>query len=138
MNEVGNQNFVKNSDENENISYVDKVEITTVIDNYLDVFLPDTTNVKRWGPPDSVPGNRVAYMTSPPLMAEHGLSLFIKVYKGGETQVFLFDAGFTEKGVPSNLKKLGIDISEINSIIISHGNRFRKNTFDGCQYSLSL
>lgn len=103
------------------ISEVDKVEITTVIDNYIDVFLPDSDIIKRWGPPDSVPGSRVAYTTSPPLMAEHGLSFLIRTYQQDQGQVFLFDAGFTEEGVPSNLEKLGIGISEIDSIIVSHG-----------------
>lgn len=103
------------------VDVVDKVIITTLIDNYVDVFLPGTDSIERWGPPDLVPGETVSYGTSPPLMAEHGLSLLIEAYQGNQAQSFLFDAGFTKEGVPHNLGKLGIDISEISSIIISHG-----------------
>ena len=103
------------------VDVVDKVVITTLIDNYIDVFLPDSDNIKRWGLPGLVPGERVAYSTSPPLMAEHGFSLLIETYQGNQAQVFLFDAGFTEEGVPNNLGKLGIQVSDINSIIVSHG-----------------
>ncbi len=120
----GDTDLLKSTQAYENdkgISWVDKVEITTVIDNYIDVFLPSSDIIRRWGPPNSCPGSRVAYTTSPPLMAEHGLSLLVKTYQGDQSQVFLFDAGFTEEGVPNNLEKLGIGIGEIDSIIVSHG-----------------
>lgn len=103
------------------VDVVDKVVITTLMDNYIDVFLPDEDNVKRWGLPSLVPGTGVVYGSTPPLMAEHGLALLIETYRGNQKHVFLFDAGFTEEGVPNNLAKIGIQVSEINSIIVSHG-----------------
>lgn len=103
------------------VDVVDKVVITTLIDNYVDVFLPSTDSAQRWGPPDMAPGKSASYGTPAPLFSEHGLSLLIETYQGNKGQSFLFDAGFTEQGVPYNLAKLGIDLTEINSIIVSHG-----------------
>lgn len=50
------------------------------------------------------------------LLAEHGLSVYFK-YNG---QQYLFDTGQGEVLV-SNAIKLGIDLSEINTVFLSHG-----------------
>jgi 7,8-dihydropterin-6-yl-methyl-4-(beta-D-ribofuranosyl)aminobenzene 5'-phosphate synthase len=100
---------------------VDRVIITTLIDNYVDVFIPGTKNVERWGPPELVQGATVSYATTPPLIAEHGLSLLIETFREDQKQTYLFDAGFTKDGVPHNIEKLGVDLNKISSIVISHG-----------------
>mgnify|MGYP005630839271 FL=1 len=100
---------------------VDRVIITTLIDNYVDVFIPGTKNVERWGPPELVQGATVSYATTPPLIAEHGLSLLIETFREDQKQTYLFDAGFTKYGVPHNIEKLGVDLNKISSIVISHG-----------------
>ena len=100
---------------------VDRVIITTLIDNYVDVFIPGTKNIERWGPPELVPGATVSYATTPPLIAEHGLSLLIETFREDQKQTYLFDAGFTKDGVPHNIEKLGVDLNKISSIVISHG-----------------
>jgi 7,8-dihydropterin-6-yl-methyl-4-(beta-D-ribofuranosyl)aminobenzene 5'-phosphate synthase len=87
----------------------DGVEITTVIDNYTDGLLETTEVAKR------------ALTISQPLLAEHGLSMLIKVLRGSEEHTILFDAGWSNIGVPFNLKLLGIDVNEIEAIVLSHG-----------------
>ncbi len=99
----------------------DRVEMTTVMDNYTDVFLVESDVVRRWGPPDMVPGKTAAFGAPPPLLAEHGFSLFVEVFKGEERLAILFDTGFTDVGVPHNLDKLGIDTGDIDAIVFSHG-----------------
>ena len=99
----------------------DRVVLTTVMDNYSDVFLISSKVAGRWGPPDMVPGKSATYGHPAPLLAEHGFSLLIKAYKGDQVHTMLFDAGFTEMGVPHNLKKLGININTIELIVVSHG-----------------
>ena len=55
---------------------VDCVEITTLVDNYVDLLLPSTDIIKR--PPLSKEGK----VASDTFLAEHGLSLLITVYQG--------------------------------------------------------
>lgn len=55
-------------------------------------------------------------VTSPELLAEHGLSIFID---SGDKKL-LFDTG--QSGLfMQNAQKLGVDIGEIDAVIISHG-----------------
>lgn len=55
-------------------------------------------------------------VTAPELTAEHGLSLYIDT----GTKKLLFDTGQSGLFI-QNAEKLGIDISEIDSLILSHG-----------------
>jgi 7,8-dihydropterin-6-yl-methyl-4-(beta-D-ribofuranosyl)aminobenzene 5'-phosphate synthase len=93
---------------------VDRVEITTLVDNVVDVLLESSDNVKR-APRvrDGVP--------APPLLAEHGFSAVIRVTDGGETHTILLDAGLSETTMLINADRLGTDFSEVEAVVISHG-----------------
>lgn len=103
------------------IGRVDRLTITTIMDNYVDVFLPSTEMTKRWGPPDMVPCKSASHGKPAPLWAEHGLSLLIEAEHEGLVHRILFDTGFTDDGVPHNLNRLGIDTKGIDFIVVSHG-----------------
>jgi 7,8-dihydropterin-6-yl-methyl-4-(beta-D-ribofuranosyl)aminobenzene 5'-phosphate synthase len=103
------------------IGEADRVVITTVMDNYTDVFLVESEIAKRWGPPDMVPDKPATAGYPFPLLAEHGFSLLVQGFKGDQVTTILFDTGFTEIGVPYNLKRLGIDINDVDAIVFSHG-----------------
>lgn len=92
----------------------DKVEITVLMDNYTDLFLPGTDRVQRV---PLVKGDQLAN----PLLAEHGLSLFVKAHHGKECHSVLLDAGWSRVGVPYNLQALEIDPQEIEAGVASHG-----------------
>ena len=94
---------------------VDRVEILTVIDNYVDVLLTNTEVITR--PPLAKTGT----IPSDTLLAEHGLSLLVTVYEGEEKHTMLFDTGYTKIGVPHNLNQLGVDLGEVEAIALSHG-----------------
>lgn len=94
---------------------VDGVEITTLIDNYVDLLLPSTDIMKR--PPISKEGK----VQSDTFLAEHGLSLLVTVSHGEEKHTILLDTGYTKVGVLHNMELLGIKIEEIETIVISHG-----------------
>jgi len=93
----------------------ERVEITTLIDNYIDLLLPPTDIITR--PPLAKGGNILADT----LLAEHGLSLLVTVYNGEKKNTILFDTGYTRVGVLHNMEKLGIDTEDIEAIVISHG-----------------
>jgi len=93
----------------------DRVEILTLIDNYIDLLLPPTDIVTR--PPLANKGGILADT----LLAEHGLSLLITVYQGEAKHTILLDTGYTKVGVPHNMERLGINAGDIEAIVISHG-----------------
>jgi len=103
--------------ENKSVSLmeVDRVEILTLIDNYIDLLLPATDIVTR--PPLANEGGILADT----LVAEHGLSLLITVYQGEAKHTILLDTGYTKVGVLHNMERLGINADNIEAIVISHG-----------------
>ena len=94
---------------------VDRVEIVTLMDNYVDVLIQGTDVVTR--PPLSKTGD----IPSDTLVAEHGLSMLVTVQKENEKHTILFDAGYSQIGVPHNIEMLGIDLNQIEAIVLSHG-----------------
>ncbi len=94
---------------------VDRVEVLTLIDNYVDVLLTNTEVVYR--PPLAKEGG----IPADTLVAEHGLSLLITLYRGDETHTILFDTGYSSVGVLHNMGLLEIDPGQIEALVISHG-----------------
>ncbi|MBW2136060.1 MAG: MBL fold metallo-hydrolase [Deltaproteobacteria bacterium] len=93
---------------------VDKLEVLTLMDNYVDVLLSSDDRVTR--PPLSE-GDAIPCDT---FVAEHGLSLMVTVYQGPEKHTLLFDTGYTTQGVLHNADRLKIDPGQIAAIVMSH------------------
>jgi 7,8-dihydropterin-6-yl-methyl-4-(beta-D-ribofuranosyl)aminobenzene 5'-phosphate synthase len=93
----------------------DRVEITTVIDNWTDSLLPDFNKIAK----RALLVKDSQFSVGP--LAEHGLCLLIKVFRNSESHTILFDGGWSKIGVPFNLKVLGINPNEIEGVILSHG-----------------
>jgi 7,8-dihydropterin-6-yl-methyl-4-(beta-D-ribofuranosyl)aminobenzene 5'-phosphate synthase len=95
-----------------NLREADKVEVTVLVDNYTDAFLQSTEVVKR-----------PALQLNPPktLLAEHGFSCLLKVSSGSEEHVVLIDTGITATCFFNNVDVLGVDLSKVESVVLSHG-----------------
>jgi len=93
---------------------VDRVEVLTLIDNFVDVLLEDSGVVTR--PP--MPGGQE--IPTETLLAEHGLSLLVRVQSGTEKHTLLFDTGYNRTGVLHNMQKLAVDPNELEAIVLSH------------------
>ncbi|MDX2498863.1 MAG: MBL fold metallo-hydrolase [Desulfobacterales bacterium] len=104
-----------NEDLSGSLKTVDRIEITTLIDNYVDVLLPSTDRITR--PPLSIDGK----VKADTFLAEHGLSLLVSVWQGEEKHTILFDTGYSKVGVLHNLAQLGLNIEDIEVIVLSHG-----------------
>jgi len=111
------------------INPVDRVEILTLVDNAVDLLLPSSDVAKRLGPSglegQPLPTIEAPLMASNDAMdgpvAEHGLSFLVTVVDGGERRSVLFDTGSSVTGLLHNLHVLGVDPSEIEAIVLSHG-----------------
>jgi 7,8-dihydropterin-6-yl-methyl-4-(beta-D-ribofuranosyl)aminobenzene 5'-phosphate synthase len=54
-------------------------------------------------------------------IAEHGFSTLIRVLYGGKKVVILFDTGISSDGIIKNAILMGLDLQEIEYIMLSHG-----------------
>ena len=94
---------------------VDRVEVVTLQDNYLDVVAQDNDDVVRRV--ISHPG----YSLRQAIRAEHGFSLLITVERAGARRRMLFDFGYSEDGARRNAEALDIDLREVEAAALSHG-----------------
>jgi len=53
--------------------------------------------------------------------AEHGFSMLIRVFCNGKSHSILFDTGISPEGVVTNARRMGLTLTEVESIILSHG-----------------
>ena len=93
---------------------VDRVEILSVMDNTIDVLMGNTAIAKRHRRASD--GHK-----GPQLRAEHGVSMLVTTYSGGDKDSFLFDTGVTVDGVLHNLDVLGVKGNELHAVVLSHG-----------------
>ncbi len=91
------------------------------MDNVTDRLLPNSPHAQR-----SPLGKDGKFL--PPLIAEHGFSALLETEidnssRSGTVQrsTHLFDTGTTENGVVLNADLLGIDLKNIDAVILSHG-----------------
>jgi 7,8-dihydropterin-6-yl-methyl-4-(beta-D-ribofuranosyl)aminobenzene 5'-phosphate synthase len=103
---------------------VDGVEITTIMDNSLDLLMSSTPVARRFPLP------HYGFMRHQ-LRAEHGVSLLITIIDQGKRETILFDTGVTPDGALHNLEVLGIDLGTIQAIVLSHGHTDHTHGLDG-------
>ena len=94
---------------------VDRCEVMVLVDNYIDLLLPPKEVVAR---PPLAKGNTIPEDT---ILAEHGLSVLLRLTYGGKTHLVLMDAGYTDKVLPHNLNFLGLSLSDVELVVMSHG-----------------
>lgn len=97
------------------INEVDKVEILTLQDNYIDLVAQDNSQVVQ----RAIPAKDGKLQHS--LRAEHGFSAFITVTKNGKPRNMLFDFGFSNDGAAFNARALNVDLSSVEVLALSHG-----------------
>jgi metal-dependent hydrolase (beta-lactamase superfamily II) len=101
----------------------DDVVITTLVDNVYDALLTSDDTITR-APlaagtaqaPQFEPGR-----TSTGLMAEHGFSALVTVRRGNTTTSVLFDTGLSPDAMVTNAGRLGLDLSGVHAVVLSHG-----------------
>ena len=98
---------------------VDRLAVRVVTDSYHHAFEP----TRRIGEVDV---QRFAFALSkdPPrraLQNEWGLALQLESTHGGETRRVLIDFGFTPETLNNNLELLGIDVGQLDALVLSHG-----------------
>jgi len=97
------------------ITAVDKVEIITLQDNYIEMTAQDNSAVvsRAAAVRDGEICNSV--------LAEHGFSAIVRTTAGDQTRTMLFDFGFSPIGAAYNAEVLGIPMEEVEVMALSHG-----------------
>ena len=97
------------------INEIDKVEILTLQDNYIDLTAMDNNEIVT----RAMPLKDGQFRKS--ILSEHGFSAIVRTTAGNKTHTLLFDTGFSEIGAVYNANALGMDLSAIEAIALSHG-----------------
>ncbi|MHA3701968.1 MBL fold metallo-hydrolase [Jatrophihabitans sp. YIM 134969] len=102
---------------------VDEVVVTTLVDNVYDALLESDDRTTR--APFAVGTARApqfaAGRTTVGLRAEHGFSALVTVRRGSTTTSLLFDAGLSPDALVVNADRLGVDLTAVHAVVLSHG-----------------
>ena len=97
------------------LNAVDKIEILTLQDNYIEMTAMDNSAVVTRAMPLKDGEIRSS------ILAEHGFSAIVKTTMGDKTKAMLFDFGFSENGAAQNAATLGVNMTEVEAVALSHG-----------------
>lgn len=94
---------------------VDRASITILADNHTDPLFPGGGSVTR---PFLLRGSG-----RPPLslLAEHGFSALVRLWREDREHVILLDAGLSGSVVVHNAAELDLDLAAVEAVVISHG-----------------
>ena len=92
---------------------IDSTEITCLVDNNVDILLPNTKVAFR----PSLNENWFVH----PLIAEHGFCAAIKLEVNETEHRLLFDSGLDPLAASHNAEVLGLDLSDFELVTSSHG-----------------
>ncbi len=102
-----------------NVPEVDRLAVRVVTDSYHHAFEPSRTvgdvQLQRVGTVLSKTGGPRT------LQNEWGLSLHLASSRGSEQRQLLVDFGFTPETLNNNLGLLGIDVAQLDALVLSHG-----------------
>lgn len=104
---------------------VDRVEILTLQDNYVDLTAMDNTEIVQRASPlkdMEIKGS---------VIAEHGFSALVTIHAEGSSWPILFDFGFSEHGAARNAELLGADVAGAKAFVLSHGHSDHTGGFLG-------
>lgn len=102
---------------------VDAIEVTTLYENLVDMTVAGGGPVTRLRPTDGAVTSSTLLDAEQraPLVGGHGLSMLVKLTRGGISRTLLFDAGGSPDGLMHNLDCLGLSPRDWNCIVLSHG-----------------
>ncbi len=97
------------------LNEVDRVVITTLEDNYIDLLSMDNNEVVT----RAMPLKGTEFSNS--IIAEHGFSAVVTTFKDGEQKSVLFDFGLSEDVAARNVEATNCDLSNVRVAALSHG-----------------
>jgi len=97
------------------LNQIDKLEIWTLEDNYIDLVSGDNSAIVA----RALPVKDMRLTNS--ILAEHGFSAIVTTTTEEKPRTMLFDFGFSEDVVARNATALGVDLTKVEVAALSHG-----------------
>ena len=97
------------------LEQVDSVEITTLMDNYIDLLMVSSEVARQPRLGDTLGEEQTR------LIGEHGFCALVTATADGRRGSILFDAGLSPDGVLHNIDILETPLAEVRAIVLSHG-----------------
>lgn len=107
------------------LNEVDKIEILTLQDNYIEITAADNSKVVR-----RVAGVSAKGIIDNSIQAEHGFAALVNITANEQTRTLLFDFGFSAEGAAYNARQLGIAMDSVEQMVLSHGHSDHFGGFD--------
>jgi 7,8-dihydropterin-6-yl-methyl-4-(beta-D-ribofuranosyl)aminobenzene 5'-phosphate synthase len=99
------------------------IEIVSLMDNSLDFLSSnnrkEVQSLRNWTK-EKYGSEWVSAHPELPF-AEHGFSMIVRVFSSVDSCTILFDTGVSPNGVVVNAKRMGIDLSRVSYVVLSHG-----------------
>ena len=92
---------------------IEKLEVTCIVDNSVDVLLPSTEVARR--------PILAKNWYDKPLIAEHGFCAALTLHVDGVRHTVLLDSGLDPLAASHNSEALGLDLSSCELLVSSHG-----------------
>ena len=92
---------------------VDRAEVTIVVDNFVDLLMAGSEDVRRYG--------ATSFGDRDQLIAEHGFSALVTVESAGRRSSLLYDGGMTPTTLARNLDVLQVPVRDLRALVVSHG-----------------
>ncbi len=89
--------------------------ITVLDENFIDILLPSTPRLLRYNMDQHF---NARYGE---LLAENGLCFLVETFVASSSTTILFDAGLTAPVVLHNATRLGVDLHDVDAVVLSHG-----------------
>ncbi len=109
--------------ENVGLKELDGVEIISLVDNTVDflssISHKQSRSFRQWTRERHGQEWMNAHIRFP--LAEHGFSMLIRVFNDEKSDSILFDTGGSPETIVENTKRMGISLSEVGCIVMSHG-----------------
>jgi 7,8-dihydropterin-6-yl-methyl-4-(beta-D-ribofuranosyl)aminobenzene 5'-phosphate synthase len=105
---------------------VDAVEVTVLVDNFVDILLPGGEVAAR---PAIDFG--MFERDREKLLAEHGLSLLLAVEREGARATVLYDAGLGAGTAVHNMDVLQVGLADLRAVVLSHGHSDHHGGLEG-------
>lgn len=103
---------------------VDSVDLTILVDNSIDILLPSDERVRR-----APLGEELS--RGPQLIAEPGYSVLVTLESRGTRRSIVYDAGLSRDGLGHNLAALGLNLDDIEALVLSHGHADHHGGLEG-------
>jgi 7,8-dihydropterin-6-yl-methyl-4-(beta-D-ribofuranosyl)aminobenzene 5'-phosphate synthase len=114
---------------------VRRVNLTTLVDNAVDLLATDLGPAHRRGlgtwPRGQRPGHQLDPVVEGPV-AEHGFSALVDVeLADGAVHRLLYDTGVSPDGMVTNMRRLGLAPDSVEAVVCSHGHFDHTTGLDG-------